>query len=164
MTKITVSNAKKIAMKFFRSEMTPPSLSEIFRKFIRFRIHRLPLLLLAALEIFIGPRCPWGPIYGLWPMSVRQHSFHFRSEKIHCNYFCFRKGNFGHEFPEKASKRGGVISDLKNFIANLVLVQPVCGKNRNIFFRKRGGGRGGGAGAVRKFSGNSSVLVCTGFP
>ena len=29
MTKITVSNAKKIAMKFFGSEMTPPP----FRKF-----------------------------------------------------------------------------------------------------------------------------------
>ena len=41
-TKITVSNAKKIAMKFFGSEMTPP-LSEIFRKFIRIRGHRLPL-------------------------------------------------------------------------------------------------------------------------
>ena len=69
---------------------------------------------------------------------------HFRSKKFHCNFFCFRKGNFGHEFLEKASKRGGVISDLKNFIANLVLVQPVCGKNRNIFFRKRGGGGGQG--------------------
>ena len=21
--------------------------------------------------LFIGPRCPWGPIYGSWPMSVR---------------------------------------------------------------------------------------------
>ena len=43
-TKITVSNAKKIAMKFFGSEMTPtPLLSEIFRKFIRFRGDRLPL-------------------------------------------------------------------------------------------------------------------------
>ena len=30
---------------------------------------------------------------------------------------------------------GGVISDLKNFIANLVLVQPGCGKNRNIFVK-----------------------------
>ena len=32
---------------------------------------------------------------------------HFRSKEFHCNFFCFRKGNFGHEFPEKASKRGG---------------------------------------------------------
>ena len=30
-------------MKFFGSEMTPPPLSEIFRKFIRFRGDRLPL-------------------------------------------------------------------------------------------------------------------------
>ena len=99
---------------------------------------------------------------GEFPENFRKGGGHFRSKKIHCNFFCFRKGNFGHEFPEKASKRGGwVISDLKNFIANLVLVQPVCGKNRNIFFRKRGGG---GSEAVRKFSGNSSVLVYTGFP
>ena len=55
----------------------------------------------------------------------------------------------------------GVISDLKNFIANLVLVQPVCGKNHNIFSEK---GAGGGSKAVRKFSENSSVLVETGFP
>ena len=67
---------------------------------------------------------------------------HFRSKKFHCNFFCFRKGIFGHEFPEKASKRGGVISNLKNFIANLVLVQPVCGKNRNIFSEKGAGGQG----------------------
>ena len=68
-----------------------------------------------------------------------QHFFPKRGEHINSSrssaiFFCFRKGIFGHEFPEKASKRGGVISDLKNFIANLVLVQPVCGKNRNIFF------------------------------
>ena len=67
---------------------------------------------------------------------------HFRSKKFHCNFFCIRNGNFGHEFPKKKlrKKRGGVISDLKNFIANLVPVQPVCGKNRNEIFRKRGGG------------------------
>ena len=50
------------------------------------------------------------------------------------------------EFPENFRKGGGVISDLKNFIANLVLVQPVCEKNRNIFSEK-----GGGSKAVRKF-------------
>ena len=33
------------------------------------------------------------------------------------------------EFSENFQRVGGaVISDLKNFIANLVLVQPVCGK------------------------------------
>ena len=32
------------------------------------------------------------------------------------------------------------ISDLKNFFANLVLVQPVCGKKSQYIFRKRGGG------------------------
>ena len=73
---------------------------------------------------------------------------YFRSKQFHCNLFCFRKGNFGHEFPEKASKRGGLISDLKNFIANLVLVQPVCGKNRNIFSEK---GAGGGQGPFGNF-------------
>ena len=88
---------------------------------------------------------------------------HFRSKKFHCNLFCIRNGNFGHEFPEKLQKGGGVISDLKNFIANLVPAQPVCGKNRNEIFRKRGG-EAGGSKAVRKFSGNSSILVETGFP
>ena len=44
----------------------------------------------------------------------------------------------------KNFQKGGVISDLKNLIANLVSAQPVCGKNRNEFFRKRGGGGGGG--------------------
>ena len=43
-----------------------------------------------------------------------------------------------------------------------MLVQPVCGKNRNIFSRKRGGE--GGSKAVRKFSGNSSISEKTGFP
>ena len=45
----------------------------------------------------------------------------------------------------KTSKRGGVISDLKNFIANLMLVQPVCHKylkNRNFFSGKRAVGGG----------------------
>ena len=76
---------------------------------------------------------------------------------------CFRKGNFGHEFPEKASKRGGVISDLKNFIANLVRFGPVWRKKIATFFSEKGAG-GGGAKAVWKFSGNSSVFVDTGFP
>ena len=74
-------------------------------------------------------------------ISDRGGGGHFRSKKFHCNFFCFRKGSFGHEFPEKASKRGGVISDLKNFIANLVLVQPVCGKIA-IFFSEKGAGGG----------------------
>ena len=41
--------------------------------------------------------------------------------------------------------------------------QQVFGKNRNIFFRKRGGG-GGGQGPFGNFSGNPYVLVDTGFP
>ena len=86
---------------------------------------------------------------------------HFRSKKIHCVFFCFLNANFGHDFPEKRQKRGGVISDLKNFVANLVRFGPVWKKNRNIFFEK---GAGGGSKAVRKFSGNSSVLVYIGFP
>ena len=56
-------------------------------------------------------------------------------------FFCFKNANFGHDFPEKCQKGGGgVISDLKNFVANLVRFGPVSEKNRNIFFRKRGGG------------------------
>ena len=43
MTKIGVFKAKKNATKFFGSEMTPPPLSEIFRKFIAFGKYRLPL-------------------------------------------------------------------------------------------------------------------------
>ena len=42
-------------------------------------------------------------------------------------------------FREKNFEKGGVISNLKNFIANLVLVQPVCGKNHNIFSEKGAG-------------------------
>ena len=44
-------------------------------------------------------------------------------------------------FSKKGAGGGGLISNLKNFIANLVPAQPVCGKNRNEFFRKRGGGQ-----------------------
>ena len=36
----------------------------------------------------------------------REGGGHFRSKKFHCNFFCIRNGNFGHEFPEKNSKRG----------------------------------------------------------
>ena len=98
------------------------------------------------------------------------------------------------EFPENFRKGGGVISDLKNFIA----IFFALGKAFLVInFRKKlrkGGGRHfrseklhckfsagatglrkksqycfpkkgrGGSGAVRKFSGNSSVFVCTGFP
>ena len=41
-------------MKFFRSEMTPPPLSEIFRKFIRIRGDRLPLVDRPTQLIHIG--------------------------------------------------------------------------------------------------------------
>ena len=96
-------------------------------------------------------------------ISERGGGGHFRSKKFHCVFFCFKNANFGHDFPEKRQKGGvGVISDLKHFVANLVRFGPVWKKNWNIFFRKRGGG--GGAKAVRKFSGNSSVLVYIGFP
>ena len=44
MTKSAVSNAKKIATKFFGLETTPPPpLLEIFQKFIHFGADRLPL-------------------------------------------------------------------------------------------------------------------------
>ena len=57
---------------------------------------------------------------------------------------------------------GGVIFDLKNFIANLVRFGPVCENNCNIFSEKGAGG--GGSKAVGKFSENSSVLASAGFP
>ena len=44
----------------------------------------------------------------------------------------------------------GVIFDLKNIIANLVLVQPVCGEIV-IYFQKKRAGRGGGGGGQRPF-------------
>ena len=90
---------------------------------------------------------------------------------------------------QKISEGRGVISDLKNslgiffaleiallvmnfrenfeiFVANLVLVQPVCHeflKKIATYFPKKGPG-GGGVKAVRKFSENSSILAKRGFP
>ena len=59
----------------------------------------------------------------------------------------------------KKGAGGEVISDLKNLIAKMVLVQPVCGTNQNIFSKKgAGGGLWLASKAVRKFSENSSVL------
>ena len=64
----------------------------------------------------------------------------FQSEA--CSSYCNLDSRIGRRqcWPKKKLRRGGVISDLKNFIANLVPAQPVCGKNRNEIFRKRGGG------------------------
>ena len=45
----------------------------------------------------------------------------------------------------------GLDFNLKNFIANLVLVQPVCGKKRNIFSKKGAGGVKGRSEIFRKF-------------
>ena len=96
-------------------------------------------------------------------MSLDSNEFpeNFRSKKFHCNFFAFETAFFVMNFQKNFKKGGGVISDLKNFIANLVPAQPVCGKNRNEIFRKRGGG---GSKAVRKFSGNSFESGETGFP
>ena len=30
---------------------------------------------------------------------------HFRSKKLHCNFFCIRNGNFGNEFAEKIAMK-----------------------------------------------------------
>ena len=68
----------------------------------------------------------------------------FPIQKISLRFFGFLNANFGHDFPEKRQKRGGVISDLKNFVANLMRFGPISKKNRNIFFRKRAGGAGVG--------------------
>ena len=86
------------------------------------------------------------------------------------------------EFSENFRRGGGVISDLKNFIAiffaleKAILVMNFRKKLRKFsagatglrkksqyFFSEKGAG-GGRSGAVRKCSGNSSVLVYTGFP
>ena len=75
-------------------------------------------------------------------------------------FFCFRKGNFGHEFPEKASKRGGHFRSEK-FHCKFSAGATGLRKKLQYFFPKKGRG---GSGAVRKFSRNSSVLVDTGFP
>ena len=56
------------------------------------------------------------------------------------NFFGIKNCSFGHELPEKLLKGSRVISNLKNFIANLVLVQPMFRKilkNCNIFSKKR---------------------------
>ena len=46
---------------------------------------------------------------------------HFRSKKLHCRFFGFKTVYFGRKFWKKCPKRGegGVISNPKNFIANL---------------------------------------------
>jgi len=88
----------------------------------------------------------------------------FPIQKISLRFFCFKNANFGHDFPEKRQKGGRVISDLKNFVANLVRFGPVWKKIATFFSEKGAGGGGGGSKAVRKFSGNSSVLVSLGFP
>ena len=58
MTKSAVSNAKKIATKFFGSERTPPP-SEIFRKFIHFGIDRLPLAAYILQLVLLVYWCKW---------------------------------------------------------------------------------------------------------
>ena len=56
------------------------------------------------------------------------------------------------EFLENFRKGGrGVISDLKNFIANLVLVRLVYGKKLQYIFQKMGGGVKGRSEIFRKF-------------
>ena len=112
-------------------------------------------------------RAPYkGSLYFQKAMNFRKISErgggHFRSKKFRCVFFCFKNANFGHDFPEKRQKKGGVISDLKNFVANLVRFGPVW-KKIATFFSEKGAG-GGGARAVRKFSGNSSLLGNIGFP
>ena len=72
------------------------------------------------------------------------------------------------EFSEKLQK-DGIISDLKNFIANLVLMQPkILFKNFRkqiaMYFPEKGSGGEGGLKAVWSFSKDSSILVNTGLP
>ena len=85
-------------------------------------------------------------------ISERGGGGHFRSKKFHCVFFCFKYANFGHDFPEKRQKGGGVISDLKIFIANLVRFGPVW-KKIAIFFSEKGAGGGvrGRSEIFRKF-------------
>ena len=67
---------------------------------------------------------------------------HFRSKKFHCVFFCFKYANFGHDFPEKRQKGGGGHFRSENFHCKFGAVWSGLEKNRNIFFRKRGGGGG----------------------
>ena len=64
----------------------------------------------------------------------------FPIQKISLRFFCFLNANFGHDFPEKRQKKGGVISDPKNFVANLVRFGPVWKKKLQHFFPKKGRG------------------------
>ena len=86
----------------------------------------------------------------------------FSIQKISLRFFLLKNAKFGHDFPEKRQKGGGVISDLKNFVANLVRFGPVW-KKIATFFSEKGAG-GGGSKAVRKFSENSSISEKPGFP
>ena len=67
---------------------------------------------------------------------------HFRSKKFRCNFFALEKAILVMNFRKKLRKGGGVISDLKNFIENLWLVQPICIKKRQLFTEKGAGVKG----------------------
>ena len=82
--------------------------------------------------------------------------------KKYCNFFCFRKGNFGMNFRKKLRKGGGGHFRSEKFHCKFSAGATGLRKKSQYFFPKKG--RRGGAEAVGKLSGNSSVLVETGFP
>ena len=70
---------------------------------------------------------------------------HFRSKKFHCNFFALETVILVMNFRKNFKKGGGHFRSEK-------------------FHCKFSAGATSLSGAVRKFSGNSSVFVCTGFP
>ena len=68
------------------------------------------------------------------PVNTARHLHFHKSPK---RFLFFGKTE---EFSEIFQRAGGVIFDLKNFIANLVRFGPVCGKNCNLFSEKGTGG------------------------
>ena len=75
---------------------------------------------------------------------------HFRYKKLHCKFFGFRTVYFGRKFWKKCPKRGGgggVISNPKNFIANLrklAHIYELSQKKAQCNFQKVPGGEGQG--------------------
>ena len=70
--------------------------------------------------------------------------------------------NIGEKIAMKFFEKGGVHFRSEKFHCKFSAGATGLRRNRNEIFRKRGGE--GGSKAVRKFSGNSSVLGETGFP
>ena len=93
---------------------------------------------------------------------------HFRSKKLHCRFFGFKTVYFGRKFWKKCPKRGGgggVISNPKNFIANLrklAHIYELSQKKAQCNFQKVTGE--GGVKAVWGFYKKTSIFWDRGIP